>query len=254
MATATATQSLVRIEDRYPVLAGDPKRLMTVIRENLGDLEISPFDFSTVKIPGGGGMSFQVFDGGNVEEVKEVSGIIVHASPRRGYWRASIDDTGGGAPPDCSSNDGVTGRGTRWDGDQDGTHGCATCALAKFGSATKGGGQACKMNWAVFLLWEGEMLPRLLKIPPSSLKVFRALLISLTTKEIPKHSVLVKFGLERAKGNGTPDYARLKITGWERLAPETAARVAAYAEAIKPQLETIAVAPDDDASGGVDLT
>src|SRR5262245_44945432 len=75
---------------------------------NLDGERLSGFDLSQVRVPGGGGTTWQVPSLGGEEDCKELVGLIVHISKRRAYWSGG-DPTGD--PPDCVSVDMLKGVG-----------------------------------------------------------------------------------------------------------------------------------------------
>ncbi len=109
-----------------------------MIKENLGDSSITLSDLTRISFPSGKSTTWVIPDieaeGGTIES-KAINGIILMTQRTRQYWVTSYDDTGGGTPPDCSSEDGVTGRGNP-SGD------CNDCNFSQFDSTT--GRQECQ--------------------------------------------------------------------------------------------------------------
>lgn len=138
-----------------------------MISEELDGLGSIPFD--QVKIPSGGGRAFEVpsDDPDNPDTVTELVGIIIDHHPTNGYWRDPF--SGGNVSPDCSSMDGKLGVIT----ETGCVRSCDTCPLNQFGSADDGNGKACKNMHRIYLLREGEMLPIILTLPPTSIKPFK---------------------------------------------------------------------------------
>ena len=60
-----------------------------------------------VTIPGGEGRQWLVKGLRGEERFDELTGVIVHQQTSRTYYASAY--SGGGKPPDCSSNDGITG-------------------------------------------------------------------------------------------------------------------------------------------------
>lgn len=137
------------------------------LSEELNGLGAIPFD--QVKIPAGGGRAFEVpsDDPDNPDTVTELVGIIIDHHPTNGYWRDPY--SGGSVSPDCSSMDGKLGVIT----ESGCVRSCDTCPLNQFGSADDGSGKACKNMHRIYLLREGEMLPIILTLPPTSIKPFK---------------------------------------------------------------------------------
>lgn len=148
-------------ESILPMIA-DIKDFAVTFAENCEG--ISP-SFDTITVPSGGGLAFNIIneDSGEMAPVIELMGVVIDHHPARAYWPGAF---AGGEPPECSSNDAVTGT----------VHGlCAGCEFAQFGSETKsdgseGRGQACKFMRRVFILMAGQesVFPRMLVLPPTS--------------------------------------------------------------------------------------
>ncbi len=123
--------------------------------------------FPQVKIPSGGMIAFEVpnlDDPDNPDSEKVIEGVILHHHAANAYW-ASDDDDDMNTPPDCSSFDGQHGIGIPG-GD------CASCAMNQWDSGEGGKGKACKNMRQVYLAREGEAIPILLSLPPTSLGAF----------------------------------------------------------------------------------
>lgn len=138
-----------------------------MLSEELDGLGSVPFD--QVKIPAGGGRAFEVpsDDPDNPDTETELVGIIIDHHPTNGYWRDPY--SGGSVSPDCSSMDGKIGVIT----ETGCVRGCDSCPFNQFGSADDGNGKACKNMHRIYLLREGEMLPIILTLPPTSIKPFK---------------------------------------------------------------------------------
>ena len=138
-----------------------------MLSEELDGLGAIPFD--QVKIPAGGGRAFEVpsDDPDNPDTETELVGIIIDHHPTNGYWRDPY--SGGSVSPDCSSMDGKLGVIT----ETGCVRSCDGCPFNQFGSADDGNGKACKNMHRIYLLREGEMLPIILTLPPTSIKPFK---------------------------------------------------------------------------------
>jgi hypothetical protein len=183
------------------------------IAVNLGQMQLSPFDFARITIPTGGGTqwSLQTLEGDKMEA--EIQGIIVVAQDARSYFKLPF-----GAeerrPPDCSSRDGVTGIGNP--GGE-----CAKCPLNQWD--TKPGptgltrGKACREGKQLFLVRGNEILPELLQLPPTSLKACRQYLLRLTGSGYPYYGVVTAITLERTKSGGGVAYSEARFRFLRRL-------------------------------------
>ena len=216
--------------------------------------------FQRVKIPGGGSLQFEIpgDDPENPDYAKTIEGVIIYNHQASAYWPegSEYDDT---VTPLCSSVDGITGCGTPGGS-------CAMCELNKYGTGTdsKGNpskGKACKNMRHLYILRDGEYMPILLALPPTSLKPYSDFInASFVTRRRPTYASVVQIGLKRVeKGSNLYSVATFKklydFTG------EQLAQVKAYAtdfraqikEMLKQRAETLANAdPDtlyDDDSG-----
>ena len=81
--------------------------IKAVIVEEMDGLGTIPFEI--VKMPSGGGLTFQIGDDDDPEIEKELRGVIVYHHPVNTFWRESY--SGNNAQPDCASYDGKTGVG-----------------------------------------------------------------------------------------------------------------------------------------------
>jgi len=208
----------------YAIMQGDID-LNEIISANFGDDTINITDLDTIKVPSGGSKTWTVPTVNGEIEVQEIEGIIIHTMNTRVYYES--DFTGEKVPPDCSSTDAKTGVGVP--GGE-----CSKCPMAEFGSAKNGKGQACNLNKQVFIIFEDSILPLIIRLPPTSLKVMKDYLLRLVSKKIPIYGTTTKFTLEKIQGKGTPDYSRLILTMGTLVADKE--RMKAYVEAIKPSL------------------
>lgn len=168
-------------------------KIATTLQENLGHGGISPFDLDRVRVPAGGGTSWEVPSLQGTESLKELSGIIIYQKEVRSYWAKTYG--GGSQPPDCASTDNITGIGSPGGA-------CAMCPLAQFKSAiksdgSKGRGQACKQAMMILLLRRGDYLPTLLVLPPTSAKECKRYMLQLSNKDFPYYQVVTKISLKK---------------------------------------------------------
>lgn len=222
----------------FVALSGEAENAMQAIQANLGGQKISMFDLDKLSIPSGGGIAFEVNTlEGDTDSVKEVSGIIIAFRDTRSYWAKDYEETGG-TPPDCQSEDMVTGR-----GDPGGD--CSRCPYSQFGSA-KGGdadGQACKQSRVMLLLTPDSILPYLVSAPPTSLKMMRKYFVStLAAAGLRYCDVVTRFSLEADKNKSGVKYSKLVAGVERRLIKDEIAQVGKYMDAITPAFNNANVA------------
>lgn len=237
-------------------MQNDPAELREALVVNSGGQRISPFDLDVVKLPSGGMTAWTVPDIIEGEVItKTIEGIVILQRNIRSYWRESLDEKGGGSPPDCSSQDGITGFGLpighpdmepfAYDEDGNpssapeayrGEFACEACPLAQFGSAAKGGGQACKQNRLLFVLTADSSLPIVVKVPPSSLRAVQSFMLKLSGKSIPMYGAVVSLALKKVQNSTGIDYAEIVPTLVKALAPDETAKMKSVHESFKPLL------------------
>ena len=225
----TETKALATVAS-YAVLQADQGALGEMLATNVGPGGLSVFDLDTVKTPAGGGTTFTVPSVDGEEEAKELRGVLVGFKDMRSYWRTGFDESGGGTPPDCSSQDMVHG-----EGDPGGE--CARCPYSKFGTA--GRAQACQQRRLLFLVREGDLLPIVVSVSPASLKPVRQFFLRLASHGVPYYGVLASLTLAKDKNRDGIAYSKITIAMAGRLSSEEAARMRSYSEALRPAIERV---------------
>jgi hypothetical protein len=121
----TNGSNLPVVAQNYNAMTMSKEELVEVIVENTGGI-LSRLDLPTVRVPTAGGTMWTIPDveAGDRSD-KVLRGIVVYQTVARGYWEESFDNSGGGTPPTCYSNDGKRGVGNPG-GD------CSICPLMKF--------------------------------------------------------------------------------------------------------------------------
>jgi|WetSurMetagenome_2_1015567.scaffolds.fasta_scaffold03374_9 hypothetical protein len=226
------------VKTEYAITKMDAKDLAAVISDAAGANGLSPQDLDRVKIPSGGGLAWEITTLEGVESVKDLMGIIIHHQDARAYWSKQIEEAGGNQPPDCSSTDGIRGVGAP--GGE-----CATCPLAQFGSDRKGRGQGCKAAKIIYMAVPENILPISVVMAPTSIKPMRQYLIRLAGRALRASQVVTSISLEKQKNSDGITYARAVPVMKEVLAPETASKVAQYAEAFKSALGSVSLKTED---------
>jgi hypothetical protein len=195
----------------------------------LGDgADTSPFDLERIKMPTGGETKWpgagETFDG-----------IIVAWRACRAYWPGEFS---GAEPPACSSPDGKRGFG------EPGGE-CQDCPFSAWKSAKDGRGQACKAMRRLLILGAGDWLPRLLTLPPTSIKASRLYMTSLARQGRIYYSVVTEFGLKPEKNPKGIAYASVTFAEKERLGEDQMEVVRAYHDSIDQILDAMPVVTDD---------
>ena len=237
MAKQPTEIALVKL-DQYAISEYTPETLKELVDENLEGDTLSLSDLQRAKVPAGGGMRWNVpsLTGEDDGVPTEILGVIIHKQVVRAYWAGSIEESGGGSPPDCTSEDNTTGIGNP--GGE-----CAECPYAQFGS--KGAGQACKQGMRLFLLQTDSLLPMMIMLPPTSVKVMRGYIMGIMSKGRQYRRIVTSLSLEKATNKAGIDYARVVPSIAGILDDEAAANVKSYANAIKGSLSQIPITEKD---------
>lgn len=222
---------LMKIES-YAVAQIDNQELKEIIRENLGGTSITKFDLDRVKVPSGGGTTWEVPTLDGTEDMKALEGVVIFFKDENAYWAQKYD--GSNNPPDCYSADGIIGEGNP--GGQ-----CAKCPLNQFGSADDGAGKACKNVRTIFLIREGSILPLAVSVPPTSLKEARKYFLRLAASAVPYYGVVTEMTLEKDKNSTGIAYSKIKFNMKGRLSAEDAMKMKALQQAMKPMLEAVQI-------------
>ncbi len=210
-----------------------------ILRQNIGPRGITPSDLERVRVPAGGGLSWTLTTLSGDEEIRDLQGIIIEHRDVRAYWNESFDKAGGGAPPDCTSIDGETGQGKPGGA-------CATCPMASWGSAGDGRkGQACRSMKLLLTLLPGELLPRVVVVPPSSLSSVRKFFLRLASQGKLFCGIVTRFGLEKTKSDSGITFSRINLSLVEEIDEATAVKVKAYRDAVCPAFHAVKVGAAD---------
>jgi hypothetical protein len=216
-----------------------------IVKENLGDGQLNPFELESIHIPTGGSTKWAIPGLGKEELVESFQAILVFWHDVRARWLREFGS--GGEPPVCSSLSGQLGVGKPGGN-------CQTCKYAQFGSSEKAGSpnaQWCKAIRRLYLLRKGNQLPILLPLPPTSLKSCRSYFMRLTNAGVPYYGVVSEFRLEKATNAAGVAYAQIAISAavkdeepWT-LSPEEMVKVKRYSDSIKEALLRAPVRPDE---------
>ena len=197
MTTVIATQS-------------DNQAMQELLSENLGGMALSTEDLIKIAIPAGGGTTWEIPTGAGdeVEPAKAIRGVVIAQLPLR---LAFGDDK----TLLCKSEDGKVGTpsdvlfaGPKPSGT------CATCPLNQWGS--KGKGKACADKMRLYIMREGDVLPILITLPPTSLANWRKYAVALATGARKAfYSVKTIISLKKIVPDGRDPYTVVQFTGGE---------------------------------------
>lgn len=222
--------------------------MMQIMKENLGPagtLNIS--DLTRITIPAGGGTAWQIpnpIAGSKPKNVDALDIVIVAFKDQKAFWKESVDDTGGGSSPDCRSLDMIHGVGDPGGFCNGGTDSQPEpCPFNVFGSANEGegAGKACKDLRFLFFLEGKSRLPKLLVVPPTSLKAMKRFFISLAENEIPHYGVVTRLELEADKNNNNVKFSKIVPSAIAELSDEEKATALLFKQSLEPMIGNMAV-------------
>ncbi len=244
--TALAVMENFQIVSRYDGMNQKDKEILREQREDLG-LE-NEIDYRKIKIPSGGGTSFEVqTEDDDTEPMKTITGVVIFTHALNGYWSNAYGNSNNPEDklPYCVSMDGKTGFCQETGEVTD----CKTCQRNKFGTArdqagNQARGKACKNMCRLYILMDGDPNLYLLTVPPTS--------VQNVTKQLgrilPYTNKVVTFSLEKTVNSGGTPYSKVVIKKAGTLPPAAAAIAEELFCQVKSQYKNMAVTMDDYAS------
>lgn len=233
-----ALAATTELSFNLPALA-NPQEAMEIMQDNLSELG-GNLRFDKVKIPSGGGLSFEIIDeNGEAKPVSELVGVVLDHYPVNAYWESKF--SGESNPPNCSSMDAVTGT-IMVDGKPAGTRACATCPNNQWGSDPNGGkGKACKNMIRIYLVQEGMAFPILLTLPPTSTGNWKDYMKRMAGSMKSVYGIVTKVKLEKDKNENGITYSKAVFSKAGELRPEERRAIKAYAEQLRSAMRNVAI-------------
>lgn len=203
----------------------NPEQFVQLTQQMLESPDTTEFDLKRFRVGRGGSTSWTYIKFGEEQTAKELEGVILAIGNRRAFYEKGFGQGGDGAPPDCSSADGITGYGVLPDSAlkafkggavkaEDGKTGgagfnCYDCPFSQWESAVNddgspGRGQRCKAARAVYFLESGDNVPSVIVLPPASLGNAKKFVASFIQEGLPLFAVRVKASLEKSVSGGYP--------------------------------------------------
>lgn len=242
------------LDQEWAIFQIDKQEVKELVESSAGPRGLTPFRLERVKVPSGGSPVWMLPTVDGERAVDEISGIVVMIRDARAYWRTPYGK-GERTPPDCSSDDTITGRGLRWDeDDEDKPHDCSTCPMNQWGSEPKAKrGKACPERKSIFILQKDTLLPLLLVAPPTSLdSVEKYFLRLMNHAHVPYWKVITKFALAKDKNDAGNEFCVIKPSLVRKLTPEEVDFMRSYIAGIRPVLERERVEHEDLSGGGAE--
>ena len=200
-----------------------------VMADNLGGERLSLSSLDRIKMPAGGALSWEVNTIGGAESVSTLSGVIVHEHKTRTYWQESFETSGGDTPPDCFSEDLMTGQGNP--GGE-----CADCPFSQFGANSER--PECREGRVLFLLCKDSALPVAVSLPPSSLRAYTEYKVRLSRALIRISDIETHFTLEREKNKKGIPYSRAVFKAGAKASGEQKAMLQEQSATVKGLLSS----------------
>ena len=168
-----------------------------------------------ITVPTGGGKVWSYTSGGETQGSATIDVVVAAARKQRAWYRLSYDESEEtNSPPQCTSLDSLEGWGDPTI-DQDrsmglGPHDCLTCPLAQWGSDRKGGkGQDCAQTIQLVVYFPGDVLPKMLRVPPTSLKSYMKYAADCFNSDRDPEDVVTRLSLRVVKA--TPPYSVIEF-------------------------------------------
>lgn len=214
----------------------DETRLKEIMHENLAGLQP---EFPVVKIPTGGGTTFEIPTDGEPESEKEITGVVLDHYQARAYWPEAFG--GGSNPPECSSLDGITGT----------VHGeCVKCKFNQWNSGKGGRGKACKEMHRLFILQDGSIFPLMLSAPPTSIRNVAVYATKLAGRMRSFADVLTRIKLGTTQNRDGIKYSKLELFNAGDLDEASKAKVKVIASSLKTAMRKRSVEAEEYSNGG----
>ena len=230
----------------YAILKSTPQEIAELLK---GVGPISEFSLDRLKVPTGGATTWSLPTLRGEESTKEITGVILYIKPNRSFWRQSFDETGGGTPPDCSSDDLITGT-----GEPGGA--CHGCPWNQWGSLAtlnpargESQGKACRETRILFLIQPQRRIPLLIVVPPSSLSnkypmTVSKYLLGLASEGLAPYAVETTLSLHQERMGKFP-VAVIQARLARELDPAEMVGFRAVVEQFRPVMERAQVMRED---------
>lgn len=177
--------------------------------ESLQSFGADGMKLDTIKF---GADGFTLVDG--EPAVDKFEGIMVFTKQSNVFYEKPFK-AGQNLPPDCASSDGI-----RPDSGEKKQHtDCATCPMNQFGSSTTGDGKRCKNTRPTFFLVGAGVIPRVLRVPPTSLKNIKKYALNVATNFGSLWAVKTEVSIYKEEAGQTYNNIRFKVAG--RVVAET---------------------------------
>lgn len=248
----TETKQLEPYAGSFAILGPEAEEFLDILEENTGSRQINMNSIPIWRFPGSGGEEWVFEDEtGARQRTPALRGVVLAQRSERVFFKDKY--SGGGAPPDCRSNDGETGRPLT---EEDGTvlnllyapdgrevrfgGACASCPLSAWESRRlidhtyTGSGQACAEYRFGIIQRPDQPTPEGFRLPPSALRAWQAFGDQVSRARTRLSTLVVDLRLYLPRGKDT---AELVVEPVAYIDREVAGRLREIAPDIKrPQL------------------
>ena len=215
---------------------------------DIGDI-ISRHIFGVVTIAGGCAGVFKVLEPGAEETmngVQSIEGVILAAHKVNVRWGHDYGSRQQGEQPVCRSLDGVTGV-VLETGE---TVQCESCPYNQYGE--NGQRKACSNKHQLYILREGDLLPVLFSIPPTSLKAYNNYRIRASvTMRCPMSALVTRITLKNEVNKNGNEYSTAVFTAVAKLPLEEGKRMEAFAAQIVDAAKRAGASADEIVNEGM---
>lgn len=203
-------------------------------------LGLSDFQLSRIKIPSGGMTAWEVesLEGTTVEKHLDVI-LVAMKGKQKTWWARPLEDAGGGAPPSCTSTDGINGFGINVlaADAEPGHHKCSECAWNQFGSARNGGkGKDCSDFALLYFFTKGSRLPSILSVPATSLKPLQGYILKLIDAGKRMETCVTRLSLKKVQSASGVGFSQLDLAWQADLSDEDKSAMSGLAESFRARL------------------
>lgn len=234
----TNALSLIEDSSKYLPTAEELQGVM----DDLGDI-LSKRIFGVVTIAGGGAGVFKVLEPGAEEPtsgIQSIDCVILASHLTNVRWGHDYGTRTDGEPPVCRSMDGETG--TEVESGE--IHKCKTCPFNQFGE--NGERKGCTNKRQLYIMREGDLLPVLFSLPPSSLKAFDNYRVNARlTLRTPMSALLTRITLKNKKSANGTEYSSPVFTAIGKLPAEDAKRMEVYARQVVDAAQRAGISADE---------
>ena len=236
-AKASASTALAVVEDPSGFLPS-AEELKEITEELRGVLTRSML--GTIQIANGGACCFKVKEPGADEAtpgVQAIDGMILAFHPTHVMWGSEYGKREQGEMPICRSMDGVTG--TILETGE--IRQCDSCPHNKFVDGHK----QCTNKMQLYIMREGDLVPMIFSLPPTSLKYFTKYLVNCRlSQRVPMFSVVTRITLRNEQGQ-SGEYSVPVFTPIGKLPKDEAKRMSQYAQEFAAVAQRSGIQADD---------